>query len=591
MKRKLDGESLDELETPKRQRLYRASRATQVEDGVTVGLPAAVTPEKRRRGRPPGSKNKPVATPNGTITATNSPAKGIPPTETDTAKDIFSTPKKTRGSASQSNTPTVVHNADRSARRKSARTLIQRTISGGLSDEDDLDEEDTLARRIWNEDEEDDSSDEDGDLSDGLLTTTPAETPSKRPRGRPKGSRNKKRTPTPPTALPPQERYFFQNRPSGTRNTSNHTLASLTLLTHATYFPLIETFVDPHLPERSHLENLHARSSFGQWWFEMSEGFSVCLYGFGSKRGLVMRFAEWLERREEGSKIVVVNGYLPNVGVREVMNTIATAVLGQSNLKLSGPTPAEMLESLLSLLTTHQRKTKDPKLLITLLIHSLDSPSLRPPNTQSLLSTLSTHPAIRLLCTTDHPTAPLLWPTSLRESYNFLFHDTTTFAPYDAEIDVVDTVEEVLGRKGRRAGDREGLMFVLRSLPGNARRLFGLLISELLAMSDGGNSGDEDDDCDEYHHNSAKTTTTAAAPRTANRPPEPTGIPYPTLYQKATQQFICTSDLAFRTLLKEFHDHQMLVTQRDPASGAESLHVPFSREELEVVLEDLLVID
>ncbi|KAH0548579.1 hypothetical protein GP486_007878, partial [Trichoglossum hirsutum] len=161
MKRKFDVESSpDQLDTPKRRRLP-ASGAVQDEDGDTIKLQEAVTPTKRRRGRPPGSKNKPVATHNGALTATNSPAanspaanspaKEIPSADTDTAKDIFSTPKKTGGSILQSSTPTVVRNADRSARRKSVRTLIQRTISGGLSDEDDLDEEDTLARRIWNE--------------------------------------------------------------------------------------------------------------------------------------------------------------------------------------------------------------------------------------------------------------------------------------------------------------------------------------------------------------------------------------------------------------------------------------------------------
>src|SRR5271170_5794578 len=56
-----------------------------------------------------------------------------------------------------------------------------------------------------------------------------ADTPSRKRRGRPKGSQNK-RSPTPEGDLPPEERYFLQNR-SGPPNTSSNNLTSLKLLT------------------------------------------------------------------------------------------------------------------------------------------------------------------------------------------------------------------------------------------------------------------------------------------------------------------------------------------------------------------------
>ncbi|KAI9784985.1 MAG: Origin recognition complex subunit 2 [Geoglossum umbratile] len=549
----------------------KRTRGETPENGKTTELAEATTPIKRGRGRPPGNKNK---APNGnlTIVASQSPTRGL--SITDMARDVFSTPsKKTREPEPQQNgTPTIVRNADRSARRKSVRTLIQRTITGGLSDDDD--EEDTLARRIWDEDEGEDESSSDED-NDGIRVggdpftiniTTPTATPSKRPRGRPRGSTNRPKATSPPPNLPPHERYFFQNQTKHTKHTSNHTLGPLPLLTPDTYQSLIATYCDPHLPEQTHLTNLHAISSFPQWWFEMQEGFNICLYGWGSKRGLVSRFAEWIHEQREGT-VVVVNGYLPGCGVREILGTVVDAVVeegeggGGGGWKL-GAQPAEMLEAVLALLTKQHKKTKskatpNPAPLLTLLIHSLDSPALRAPRTQSLLATLSAHPALSLLATTDHPTAALLWPSPLRTASNFLFHDTTTFAPYAHEIpDVVAAVDDlVFARNTARPAGRDGLAFLLRSLPANARELWRVLVSEQArAAADAGDSNP--------------------------------AIPYRTLYRTAVQQFVCNSELAFRTLLKEFHDHQMLTTRKD-ALGTELLYVPFSQEDLEGVLEDL----
>jgi origin recognition complex subunit 2 len=66
------------------------------------------------------------------------------------------------------------------------------------------------------------------------------------------------------------------------------------------------------------------------------------------------------------------------------------------------------------------------------------------------------------------------------------------------------------------------------------------------------------------------------------------GIEFRLLYQKATEEFIASSEMMFRTLLKEFHDHQMITSRMDP-SGMEILGVPLSRDEMEGVLEDLVL--
>jgi origin recognition complex subunit 2 len=192
---------------------------------------------------------------------------------------------------------------------------------------------------------------------------------------------------------------------------------------------------------------------------------------------------------------------------------------------------------------------------------------------------LAAHASINLVCTADTPNFSLLWDVGLRAQYKFLFQDATTFAPYDAEIDVVESVNELLGRSGRRVGGRDGVGFVLRSLPEHARALFRILVTEQLALSymDDGEDGEEDEDGDTLKSKKDARTPVSEATQ---------GVEYRTLYHKARDEFVCTSEVAFRTLLKEFHDHQMIESRKD-SMGTERLVVPFRQEELETLAEEL----
>ena len=428
--------------------------------------------------------------------------------------------------------------------------------------------------------------------------TTPApETPSKRGRGRPKGARNK-RTPTPDGDIPPEERYFFQTRvgPANQQPSSTNSFAVLGLLSHDDYLAEVKRYQDPHDLEKKYLLKLHARA-FPQWQFELSQNFSICLYGWGSKRQLVTNFAEYLclqaeKRGDLHPKIVVINGYAHKLNVRHILNTIATAI--QSTPEEEDPTPVRLVGQPQDILDTLLNRMNGSIQPIYLLINSLDHSSspFRHSATQALISRLSAHPKIYTLCTCDTPTFQLLFPSSIRDTYNFVFHDATTFASYDAETSVVDQVNELLGRKGRRVGGSQGVSFVLKSLPENARNLYRLLLSEILTIlaDDDADTGDTMEAGDEFIDPSLLDVS--ATPRKRNHPrsqaAEDVGIEYRTLYQKASEEFICSSDMNFRFLLKEFHDHQMITTRKD-VGGTEVLGVPLDRTEMESVLEELVI--
>ena len=518
------------------------------DDAASDDTASEQTPTKARRGRPPGSGQKAKVHSNG----------GGPQSQQGTpsklkSNGLFSTPVKANSGIGNVSAPTV-GNADRSARRKSARSILERTATDGFGDED-AEEEDVLARKIWDADEvESEDLQEVADGEPGDDDTVP-KTPSKRKKGR------RKKSPTPPHNLPAHEQYFWQHRP-GNIKTSNNTLSSLSLLTHEEYHKQIEAYEDPHNTSYAYLQIYHSRS-FPQWRFELAQSFNICLYGYGSKRNLVTAFAKYLhtEFTSNPPRILMINGYTPTLTLRQVLNTLASLIFDCTPNTLPsklGTQPREILVTLMNHL-----KSFPPPSPYFMFVNSLDAPPLRRSPAPSLLAQLAASPHIHLLATCDSPNFPLLWDTNLRNQYNFLFHDTTTFESYaPVEVgSVIDDVNELLGRSGRSVKGKEGVGFVLRSLPENARSLYRVLIAELLAAMDedeGGEGG-------------------AGG-----------GVEYRVLYQKVVEEFICSNEMGFRQLLKEFYDHQMVVSRRD-GSGAEFLGVPWRREEMEAILEDLVV--
>ncbi|RAH81856.1 putative origin recognition complex subunit 2 [Aspergillus japonicus CBS 114.51] len=567
------------VSTPKRPRTTDAPTNGAVNGHVAREKTPEGTPAKKIKSTP----KKPTADTPAALKASGLKT----PTHKNKAKALFSTPTKQTAAP---DTPTKARNADRSAKKKSARLLLEQ-------DEDEIwDGADRLAEEILQDDDDtalqeptpaNSATNEDGVVpsveagsEEPAAGDAAAPTPKRRA-GRPKGAKNK-RSPTPEGELPAHERYFFQNR-AGPPRTSNSNLSKVNLLTHEEYFEKMAQWVDPFQEEKALLLDLHCRS-FPQWDFEFDQGFNICLYGYGSKRRLLQEFADWQYRRHSHDNedddttstaasppsVVIVNGHTPGVSIRSIFATIVTAVLGADIPSKMGSQPQEVLELLQSSLNA--RDSDSPP--ITVLINSIDAPSLRRATNQALLARLAATPQINLLATADTPNVLLMWDLNLRDQFNFVFHDCTTFAPFDAEFDVVEEVSALLGRKGQRVGGKEGVEFVLKSLPENARNLYQLLLTELLSASDEGHLSDDEGE-DGGGGGGARGEDAA-------------GIEFRALYQKAAEEFIASSEMMFRTLLKEFHDHQMITSRMD-ASGMEILGVPLAREEMEGVLEDLVL--
>ncbi|KAK9240931.1 origin recognition complex subunit 2-domain-containing protein [Lipomyces kononenkoae] len=354
--------------------------------------------------------------------------------------------------------------------------------------------------------------------------------------------------------------YFDQHVTKATLSTNSiSNLPALTSTDYVTYVKQAEIY---HKSSREALIKLH-ETLFPQWAFELSQGFNLVLYGVGSKRDLVLSFAEdYLY----DTKVLVVNGYNPSTTIREVLASSAAILLNDPNVKIP-----KALPDVLSLIMNTQEPgpfpcaNYIPKLV--LLIHNIDGEVFRNDRSQSALSRLASHNQVSLLATVDHINAPLLWDSAKLSALKFIWHDATTFASYTAETSFLDplTLSGGSGRNlnGGNGPGHAGIRYVLESLTSNARGLYRVLIShQLQAVEDAkGETQDGRNDSSRY------------------------GMEFKTLYQRCSEEFIVTNELNFRTMLTEFYEHEMLQSTKDLV-GTEIIYAPFDADVLERLLED-----
>lgn len=146
-------------------------------DGEPLQDRGAAGDARRKRGRPPTTSK--ASTP-------RSRAQAAPALET-----------PTRAVGAEAPTPTR-QAADRSARKKSARALIEKAVRSAAGDDeaDAVDVDDHLAREIYDDGGGDDDEDEDSGPGPGSAAATPSKTPRR-------ARRPKAKSPTPPRDLPP----------------------------------------------------------------------------------------------------------------------------------------------------------------------------------------------------------------------------------------------------------------------------------------------------------------------------------------------------------------------------------------------------
>ncbi|EHN03728.1 Orc2p [Saccharomyces cerevisiae x Saccharomyces kudriavzevii VIN7] len=374
------------------------------------------------------------------------------------------------------------------------------------------------------------------------------------------------------------EGYFDQRKIVRTSAKSRHTMSMAPDVTREE-FSLVSNFLNENFQKRPRLKLFEIQKKmFPQYWFELTQGFSLLFYGVGSKRNFLEEFAidylspkitfsqlaydNELQQNEPENAIpcLILNGYNPSCNYRDVFKEISDllvpAELTRSETKYWGN---HVILQIQKMIDFYKSQPLDIKLI--LVVHNLDGPSIRKNTFQTMLSYLSVIRQIAIVASTDHIYAPLLWDNMKAQNYNFVFHDISNYEPSTIESTFQDVMK--MGKSDTSSG-AEGAKYVLQSLTVNSKKMYKLLIETQM-------------------QNMGNLSATTGPKRGTQR----TGVELKLFNHLCAADFIASNEIALRSMLREFIEHKMAnITKNN--SGVEIIWVPYTYAELEKLVETVL---
>lgn len=369
------------------------------------------------------------------------------------------------------------------------------------------------------------------------------------------------------------EGYFDQRKQLRGNQKSKNTMSMATEVTREEFALISNTFHEKlHRSARNRLYEIQTKL-FPQYWFELTQGFSLLFYGVGSKREFLERYVfEYLvpnlasnEDDEYGVPCVVINGYNPTCNYRDVFKDISKALLPQelsrNETKYWGNHVILQIQKMIELY-----KDESPDIKLIIVIHNLDGPSIRKDNFQTMLCYLALIRQVAIVASTDHIYAPILWDNFKAQNYNFVFHDVSNYEPLVVESSFKDVMK--INRNDSASG-AEGAKFVLESLTHNTKRMYRLLLETQIA-----------------NMNSHATNARGHVPPTKRASPT-MGVELKQLLHLCSAEFVASNEISLRSMLTEFVEHKMAAISKNPA-GTEHVWVPYNYAEMNKLLTTAL---
>lgn len=464
-------------------------------------------------------------------------------------------PRKRRVQATPSPVKRRIERVDKSARRKANRTILDQSMGLQSEDEDEIE----LAERIIEASRGGPtlfSELADNGENDVLLGITDERVISN------VGARIREEDRA--LFLDSSEGYFDQHKVRS--RASVNTMSKAPIIDHSVFFKYTnqanELF---HHEEKSMLQSAY-KGMFSQWVFELSEGFSLLFYGLGSKRELLTDFV--CSKIDPDIPIMAINGYNGSVQFKEILNNVADILLDglvDADSRKRMPKDVNML---LKILVDTMEEQEDRSVKLAVLCHNIDGESLRIDKTSTWMAQLMSIRQIWFVASVDHIMAPLIWDSAKLASYNFVWHDVTTFAPYTVETSFDDPL--LLGKKSEASGAK-GVKYVLESVTPNHRALFRNLIYCQL----------------EELHNAAEKRKLGDDEAGAMVGNNSLSVDYDKVLTECLNELTVSNKKDFHEKLKEFMDHKMVVSF-DDSMGTKKLYIPFSKDVIQQILDDYL---
>ncbi|KAJ3514700.1 hypothetical protein NLJ89_g2222 [Agrocybe chaxingu] len=375
--------------------------------------------------------------------------------------------------------------------------------------------------------------------------------------------------------------YFTYNKP-GRGQTSSNIFSQLVLpLSAEEYRDAIDsTLKNSRTLQPSLLKEESRDYLFSRFTCELEEGFNILCYGLGSKRRVLNQFAT--DVCSKRGHVVVVNGFQPDLNVKDVLNSIESIPHIQ-DLELSSTNVDKQARRIHDFFASH-------KTHLYLIIHNIDAAPLRATKTKSILALLGQNPRIHIIASVDHINAPLLWSSSETSSrkkdeivpgsipsrgFSWLWHDLTTLASYDFELAFADRSSlsgahtggarkrtDTLAAQNATAMSETAASHILVSVTQKAKKLFALLGKQQLQAIE-------------------------AADDASAGNLQQFGMGYDVMFASARDGFIATNETALRALLGEFRDHNLILSGPAASGGGEVLWIPMRKERLANVLRSL----
>ncbi|CAN1769780.1 Origin of replication complex subunit 2 [Linum perenne] len=293
------------------------------------------------------------------------------------------------------------------------------------------------------------------------------------------------------------------------------------------------------------------KKSYPEWVSMLRSGFGLLMYGFGSKKALIEDFASTALTEYS---VVVINGYVQSINLKQVMVAIAEVWLDQvkakkrnSPSKVNQSFNSRSVDDILSFLDEQEDAGDDDRYFVCVIVHNIDGPGLREPESQQLLARIASCSHIRVVASIDHVNSPLLWDKKMvHTQFNWYWYHVPTFAPYSVE----GVFFPLILAHSSTAQSTKTAAIVLQSLTPNAQSVFRVLAEYQLAH------------------------------------PDEEGMPVDSLYAASREQFFVSSQVTLNSHLTEFKDHELIKMRRN-GDGQDCIYVPLSLDGLQKLLEEI----
>ncbi|OWM80740.1 hypothetical protein CDL15_Pgr006770 [Punica granatum] len=208
-------------------------------------------------------------------------------------------------------------------------------------------------------------------------------------------------------------RNYFLAKESGSSSSkkSGRKVSDIQVVDEQELIAAVANIEPKHEKEIAALKDSY-KSSYSEWVFLLRCGFGLLFYGFGSKKALIEDFASTALSEYT---VVVVNGYLQSINVKQVVVTVAELLLEflksrkkspKANLpNLQQPFSSRSMEDLFSFLDGSWMEGND--CFVCVVIHNIDGPGLRDSDTQRCLAQLAACSNVRIIASIDHVNSPL----------------------------------------------------------------------------------------------------------------------------------------------------------------------------------------